>query len=574
MMVKKIFLFIVLWIPLFACAIPPWGERKVIYKDDVCTVEIQFKLRDNSCLERRTNKYRLNVKGKHTYSKEFNWNFQYRNCEGNLVPRQVRLSIGGPNAKEGLLESMDYTFTGVLGAVIEYSPLQGLLKKFDQELRSMNLIDAKSTYLEITRYTNDTILLRTKNKALGEALVRRGEGKFNDYLKNELYYEDAADLLTSIEKISSEFNLENSYLIKSLTNRLESNALKKTESLLNSNRYEGAIVMYKFLYNLTSKGIYQSSIQKIEQLIADQTERRIQDYYEELKKKAKEEPGFKNVLAVYEYQQKNTSILSPWRYDANGLSILLAEDVKAKYKESKSSLKEKDLVSAQDHIHDAFELQSNYSYKKYYEEDGKMWNKVLELKNDIDEKKMDLASWELKRLKYRYQYLKYHRRTLRIGLSYNLYSSSPSFVDQGTKEYDGAFADLSWLNFNAFYGRFGIYVGDLWFSDSTSTEEIPFQYNAGLYFKLYKGLYLRGGVVNPKFRGGTYYVPGYDQYAYPSKVYVDRPYYCGLSLITPIELELGYNLYTNTYSISLGLSLWRRHKKFEEYRSLWKTYKI
>lgn len=93
-----------------------WGAWETLYSDQDVTVDIQFKLASNSCINGgKRSKYRYRISGRPvSYSKFVYWKLSYNNCNNNLIAENKKIQIGGSNVSTGMVESMDYTFTGTV----------------------------------------------------------------------------------------------------------------------------------------------------------------------------------------------------------------------------------------------------------------------------------------------------------------------------------------------------------------------------------------------------------------------------------------------------------------------------
>lgn len=88
-----------------------WLPFETLYHSGGVTVEIQFKTYPNSCTIPKPNKFRYNIINPSSLNKTVYWELKFKDCNGNQVARQQEVTIGGENPT-GLIESMDYTFTG------------------------------------------------------------------------------------------------------------------------------------------------------------------------------------------------------------------------------------------------------------------------------------------------------------------------------------------------------------------------------------------------------------------------------------------------------------------------------
>ncbi len=90
-----------------------WQTKQVLYNENGLKVEVQFKMYDQSCSMPKANKYRYYITGT-TFShyQVINWDLKFKDCNGNLITRKEELVVGGSGVVTGLVESMDYTFTG------------------------------------------------------------------------------------------------------------------------------------------------------------------------------------------------------------------------------------------------------------------------------------------------------------------------------------------------------------------------------------------------------------------------------------------------------------------------------
>jgi len=99
-------------ISVFAQKKSSWTDWEKLYSDNQITVEIKFKIRDNSCSQGGKNsKYKYNITGTlYSSEKYVFWKMKYKACNNLTVVKQNQIVIGGSNAVTGIIESMDYIF--------------------------------------------------------------------------------------------------------------------------------------------------------------------------------------------------------------------------------------------------------------------------------------------------------------------------------------------------------------------------------------------------------------------------------------------------------------------------------
>lgn len=93
-----------------------WEPWEIIYSDSTVTVEVQFRLSDNSCeLDGKKFKFRTRIKGElKTYNYFVNWKMNYTDCNGSQFYQQNSVPIwklGGGISDEIPIESIDDIFT-------------------------------------------------------------------------------------------------------------------------------------------------------------------------------------------------------------------------------------------------------------------------------------------------------------------------------------------------------------------------------------------------------------------------------------------------------------------------------
>lgn len=89
-----------------------WTKWQKLYYDSHVSVDIKFKIRENSCANGGKNsKYKYRIRGtKYKYSKYVYWKMKYINCSGEKIVATNEIAIGGASAVTGIVESMDYIF--------------------------------------------------------------------------------------------------------------------------------------------------------------------------------------------------------------------------------------------------------------------------------------------------------------------------------------------------------------------------------------------------------------------------------------------------------------------------------
>ncbi len=99
-------------ISVFAQKKSSWTNWEKLYSDKQITVEIRFKIRNNSCSQGGKNsKYKYKITGTlYSSEKYVYWKMKYKACNNITVVKQNQIAIGGSNAETGTIESMDYIF--------------------------------------------------------------------------------------------------------------------------------------------------------------------------------------------------------------------------------------------------------------------------------------------------------------------------------------------------------------------------------------------------------------------------------------------------------------------------------
>ena len=93
-----------------------WEPWEVLYSDSSISVEVQFRLSDNSCeLDGKKYKFRTRIRGEYrTYNCFVNWKMDYTDCNGSQFYQQNSIPIWkleGGMSNEIPIESIDDIFT-------------------------------------------------------------------------------------------------------------------------------------------------------------------------------------------------------------------------------------------------------------------------------------------------------------------------------------------------------------------------------------------------------------------------------------------------------------------------------
>lgn len=90
-----------------------WTEWEKLYSDKSITVEIQYLLHKEACKNGgKNNKYRYKITGLlYNEDKWLDWEMKYIDCNNNTQISSNKINIG-KNGSRGIVESIDYIFTG------------------------------------------------------------------------------------------------------------------------------------------------------------------------------------------------------------------------------------------------------------------------------------------------------------------------------------------------------------------------------------------------------------------------------------------------------------------------------
>lgn len=579
---RQVLFTLLFLMPIFSSA-SIWDEEILLYDDGTVKVEIQFRLRDSTCELSTSNKYRFIVKGLRTYTAYYEAMFEFEDCQGRIVERRESIQIGGPGAFENKIESIDYQFKGTLSSVDAFDPVPRLLQRFDQFVVGNNIDGAEAVFEEIKKYSTDDNLIARKYASIGTLYMKKEEKELDDFLDMG-YFRSAYKVIERVRQLSYDYGSSSTDYIRELEDKLAAAAQNKANKNIVNGEYSDAIVVYKMMLELTKEKHYNTKIEAVEQRITDERNQDIEKIFygkEYLAKYSLNNKSFELWFDVYQYQNSNASILGGMQKDWGFLSDLLTSEIKAGYLEAKSLKKEKDYFGAQKSIDKSFQLQFKHQNRDFYVDIDEMEEKVKNLKDEID-REIDLYSEsEIEKRRLKYQLKKLERETIRIGASCNLLTilaedqgnslNWNEIVDTRSEHFDNT--DLSYFNFNMFFGRTGFYLGDMIITDISDLSTQPYQINTGAYVKLNRSLYLRAGYVYSSFDQGVFYSPITNQLTTDIPVIESAPYFTGLSLIGPIQIEFGYNWYAQTYSLGVGISFSAYHEDYKQSKKALRNYK-
>ncbi len=576
---RQVLFILLFFMPIFSSA-SIWDEEILLYDDGTVKVEIQFRLRDSTCELSTSNKYRFIVKGLRTYTAYYEAMFEFEDCQGRIVERRESIQIGGPGAFENKIESIDYQFKGSLSFVDAFDPVPRLLQRFDQFVVGNNIDGAEAVFEEIKKYSTDDNLIARKYASIGTLYMKKEEKELDDFLDMG-YFRSAYKVIDRVRQLSNDYGSSSTDYIRELEDKLATAAQNKANKNIRNGAYSDAIDIYKMMLELTKEKHYNTKIEGVEQRITDERNQAIiGTFYEKLALAEKNE-NFELWFDVYQYQNTNASILGNMQKDWDFLPGLLSREIKEGYLEAKSLKKEKDYFGAQKSIDKSFQLQFNHKSRDFYRDVDKMEERVKKLKDEIDSEIDSYSEYEIEKRRLKYQLKKLERQTVRIGTSCNVLTvlaenqgnslNWNEIIDTRSEHFENT--DLSYFNFNMFFGRTGFYLGDMIITDISNLSTQPYQINTGAYVKLNRSLYLRAGYVYSSFDQGVFYSPITNQLTTDIPVIESAPYFTGLSLIGPIQIEFGYNWYAQTYSLGVGISFSAKHEDYEEKKKALKYYK-
>ena len=594
-----------------------WGKWIEIYKDNYTIVEIQFKIYDNSCKINKKNKFRYKITGEsNPVKKVFQWILIFKDCNNNLISSKQEIIIGGNDFDNGIIQTQDYTFIGKLETDFSRIKIEPIIYEINSAIKSKKFNSAKKYIGELETKTNDkTIItklkdnfdkevdrfykeqlnkLNTENQTdinqgivvcksaldiifdlqkksyysekliyLQNKLRLINEKKIKDDIKNAILNQNfnIAISLYNDNKYKYQLDTEKELLIKQLFKSAKNN-------LINKNYYE-AREDYSDLYKLTLNEKYSNEVKKIDEIIKKIENKENIDKYNELYATAKINNDIYSWEKVYSFHSKNKELLNNKNNGTNELYELWYNKIKENYKKAKRQKRKKNLISSQNYYNNSVNLINDY-YREKYSANNKIKHekKILDSSKKLEKKINKLGTTKVNSIRADYLKRKQKRKTIRFGVSYNIASFSSNFLtnngfDSISSSNDPFLSymqitDLSYFNFNAFYGRFGLYFSDF----KKINKEL--QFNSGIYIKAYKSLYLRMGYIYTNNEKKDFYVSIIENDKFPYFYNKDIPLYIGVSIISAVEFEVGYNLYTNTINLGIGFSLWKKHKRIED----------
>ena len=590
-----------------------WDEWTNVYDDGSTSVEIRFKLYKNGCNDQKTNKYAFRVIGEKKDIEEFvKIEFKYLNCEGNLVIQVESVKIGGIDVAIGdLVESMDYIFMGTLITNFKKNRIEEYIVTIEHLVNNGKFNFAIAEIDNLASFSDSTLLIESQ-----KTNVYR---KANDYYRSQLPSDKSINIYSLKQGISvcdkasaflvntefADFFIDKRKTYENQIRNLEyQNVKDKIKKYITTNNYKEAIRIYKSnsskydlneeyveieekgkawakictdnenlyeaislyqtLYNLFKKEEYLENVQKISEV-----------YYKELCKEARKKDNINDWEKVYEYYQSNRTVLPDYNEAKHELYKLWNKQFDDLLKTAEEFKMEDNIIDYQSKLISLEAKMHTYEKKNYSINIDYLKSRVKKKLTEVEQLFIDEGIYRIKKAEYKFQYKKYKRKTFRVGISYNALNASQKYFGNLNNDlnilYDHFLdycsrTNASFFNFNMFYGRFGLHLGDINLNNKQN------QFQAGLYYNFYSNLYFRLSYVNCS-NPSNYKIYLYDENNYPSMVSdMTLPLSIGLSFISPLEIEAGYNLYSKTFTLSLGLGYWKRHSDYQSAKQKYKSY--
>lgn len=511
---KYIKLLVVLFIYFNSAALlgqSKWTQNFQIYSDTYDTIFVQFKLQENICNnDMRTNKYRFMLKGS-SVDKQIPFKLDYIDCTSqNIIHEEKNISVNNYRSL-GYTESLDFFFKGNLVSDYENNPQKKAINSITSSLSIGDVKKAIYFYnMNVNEFTSDSIKIEIEQKSNETALELLKSKNFNDYFKAlEIYqllliFTQNTDYYAKINQLNDEEN---------------SMVTIKCQTLSQAAFDKNTITAWEDIYYFSER-----------------------------------------------YPGECQGILDDKEFLAKAWLNKIEQEIKVSRNKANSS----DYIPALEHLDSALHDIAIYSIKDYYTSSAALeLNKkeayIMDKKASLNSKISELSnSNRLDLVKYGYLKRKYGRKTFRLGVTYNLFTTSSQYSFYDFKSDFKTYTEqinLSYFTFIAFYDRYGVYFGEF-------NREIGLSCNVGGYLKLVNSIYLKAGYIVHENKGDTYYYLNYDsQNQYPTTFSYNTPFFAGISIISDfIHFELGYNFFNSTYTLGIGMNIWFKNKNYKYWK--------
>ncbi|MCP4521975.1 MAG: carboxypeptidase regulatory-like domain-containing protein [Cytophagales bacterium] len=481
--------------------IEAWEPFQEIYNDNTAKVLVQFKTYANNCQNNKMTKYRFKVEGKHNFQQVYNWQLKYKDCNGQLQNKTEPIIIGGPNTVVNqLIESADYMFSGT------YSP-NGNNNHSNNNNNNNGSTSNPSTFTRKGVWQPKEVLYKD-NQVTVEIQFKTYEFSCAIPKNNKFKYRIIGTPHSSEKFVNWQLKYTD----------CNGNLVTANEEILigGPQAQTGWIesMDYTFAGKFVSKEIVKIEMFTVSGYVTDNNSNK----------------GISGARVRISGKQ-NYDVYT--NYD--GYYSVSVRSGKYSVEVSKSGYRGEQRNIDVDKNKKSTHFALNYGNGTSTNNNSSNNNNN---NNSNPSKRRQLAS-------------------LKVGISYRLTSVTNSAFsdDNGISFYEAGKAhinntELTHFTFNAFFREFGVYMGDIKiFDDETS------QYNVGLYYSPFerKQVFFKLGYINTTAQDGWFYSPRY--YNTPYEV-TSLPVYAGVSFIgSLLQYELGYNMYTNTIDMNVGMVL-------------------
>ncbi len=186
-----------------------WLPYETLYQSGGLIIEIQFKTYPNSCAVPKPNKFRYNITNPSSINKTVYWELEFKDCNGNVIKRQQEITVGG-TSPTGLVESMDYTFTGTYISKRILQNVAPTLYILSGKITSSGGYSVQSAKIEIvgekTVYTNSNGYYSIRVKS-GQYKVRVSASTYNSKNETVSVYSNKTQNFTLYKPTVSQYTL-------------------------------------------------------------------------------------------------------------------------------------------------------------------------------------------------------------------------------------------------------------------------------------------------------------------------------------------------------------------------------